>query len=182
MTYNVFTGTLNPTQSQSIAPTNKPDKLRWTEKDQNAFDNLKAALAAKPILRPPNPEKGYTLYTDGSLIGVSAILMQTGDNDEDEYVVGYASKKLTPAEKKFDIIEIELLAIVFGLIKFHQYIYGTTVEVRTDHRHLVWLNSLNKHSSRLMRWILILQNYDIKVTYIKGEQQIADGLTRTPDV
>jgi len=40
---------------------------------------------------------------------------------------------------------------------------------------------LAKHSSRLMRWILILQNYDIKVTYIKGEQQIADGLTRTPD-
>jgi len=96
-------------------------------------------------------------------------------------VVGYASKKLTPAEKKFAIIEIELLAIVFGLIKFHQYIYGTTAEVWTDHRPLGWLNSLALHSSRLMRWILILQNYDIKVTYIKGEQQIADKLTRTPE-
>jgi len=67
-----------------LLPRNKPDKLRWTEKEQNAFANLKAALMAKPILRPSNPEKGYTLYTDGSLIGVSAILMQTGDNDEDE--------------------------------------------------------------------------------------------------
>jgi len=46
--------------------------------------------------------------------------MQTGNNDEDEYVVGCASKKLTAAEKKFAIIEIVLLAIVFGLIKFHQ--------------------------------------------------------------
>ena len=67
-----------------LLPRNKPHKLRWTEKEQNAFDNVKAALMAKPVLRPPNPEKGYTLYTDGSLIGVSAILMQTGDNDEDE--------------------------------------------------------------------------------------------------
>jgi len=164
-----------------LLPRNKPEKLLWTEKEQNVLYNLKAALMAKPIPRPPNLEKGYTMYSDGSLIRALAILMQTGENDEDTYVAGYASKMLTPAEKKFAIIEIELLAIVFGLMKFHQYIYGTTVEVRTDHRPLVWLNSLAKHSSRLMRWILILQNYDIKVTYIKGEQQIADGLTRTPE-
>ena len=55
-------------------------------------------------------------YTDGSSVAISAVLMQTGENDEDEYVVAYASKKLTPAEKKYAIIEIELLAILFGVI------------------------------------------------------------------
>ena len=87
-----------------LLPRNKPDKLQWTDKEQNAFDNLKAALMAKPIIRPPNPEKGYVMYTDGSSVAISAVLMQTGDNDEDEYVVAYASKKLTPAEKKYAII------------------------------------------------------------------------------
>jgi len=99
-----------------LLPRNKPDKLRWTDKEQNAFGNLKAALMAKPIIRPPNPEKGYVMYTDGSSVAISAVLMQTGENDEDEYVVAYASKKLTPAEKKYAIIEIELLAILFGVI------------------------------------------------------------------
>jgi len=75
-------------------------------------------------------------------------------------------------------VEIELLSVVFGLTKFNHWTYGSKVEVFTDHRPLQWLNSLTKHSSRLARWSLLLQNYDIMTTYISGNNQIADTLTR----
>jgi len=46
----------------------------------------------------------------------------------------------------------------------------------------MWLNSLSRHSNRLMRWVLILQEYNLKVTYVRGEKQIADGLARTSEM
>jgi len=85
-------------------------------------------------------------------------------------------------KKRYPIIEIELLAIVFAFKKFHRYIYMKEIEVFSDHRVLMWLNSLSRHSNRLMRWVLILQEYNLKVTYVRGEKQIADGLTRTPEM
>ena len=118
---------------------------------------------------------------EGNTVAIASVLLQTDDKGDD-YVVAYASRKLTSAEKRYPIIEIELLAIVFALKKFHQYIYLKEIEVFSDHRPLMWLNSLSRHSNRLMRWVLILQEYNLKVTYVRGEKQIADGLTRTPEM
>ena len=108
--------------------------------------------------------------------------MQTGENDENDHVIAYASRRLTPTERKFPIIEIELLSIVYSLQKFDQFIYMKEVQVYSDHRPLMYLNSLAKHSSRLLRWILILQNYNVTVTYIPAKGQIADALTRKPEM
>jgi len=82
--------------------------------------------------------------------------------------------------KNYSTIEAELLAIVFSLQKFRQWIFGREVTVFSDHR--MWLNSITKHSNRLARWTLILQEYNIKTTYVKGEKQPADALTRTPNM
>ena len=108
--------------------------------------------------------------------------MQTGDSEGDEHVIVYTSRKLTPAEKRYPIIELELLSIVHSVKTFHQFIYMKDVEVRSDHRPLVYLHSLSKHSNRLMRWILILQNYNLRVVYVQGKRQIADALTRSPEM
>jgi len=165
-----------------LLPKRKPDKLLWTDKEQKSFEILKEKLISKPILRPPNPNKGYKIYCDGNSVAIAAVLMQTDDNLIDSYVVSYTSRKLTPAERRYAIVEIELMAIVYALKKFHQYVYLQEIEVFSDHRPLVWLNSLSKHSNRLMRWVIMLQDYNLKVTYIPGHKQLADGLTRTPEM
>ena len=127
-------------------------------------------------------KKEYLIYSDANSVAISGILMQTGDNEEDEHVIAYTSRKLTTTEKRYPIIELELLSIVHAIKTFHQIIYMKEVEVRSDHRPLVYLNSLSKHTNRLMRWILILQNYNLRVTYVQGKRQIADALTRSPEL
>ena len=94
----------------------KPDKLAWVEPQQSAFDELRTALICKPVLRPPNPDKQYVMMTDSSSVSLSAILMQReGGTDSGNYVIGYASRKLLPRERKYPVIEQDLMAIVFGL-------------------------------------------------------------------
>lgn len=160
---------------------NKPDKLAWGQRQQEAFDNLKQALISRPILRPPDMSKDMKLYTDASKQSISGVLMQFDDVNQCDYVIAYASRKLLPRETRYSTIELELMAIVFALTHFHHWTYGKKTHVYSDHRPLMWLNSITKHSDRLARWALILQNYDVEVTYIKGEKQIADALTRLPE-
>lgn len=121
------------------------------------------------------------LYTDASKQSISGVLMQFDDVNQCDYVIAYASRKLLPRETRYSTIELELMAIVFALTHFHHWTYGKKTHVYSDHRPLMWLNSITKHSDRLARWALILQNYDVEVTYIKGEKQIADALTRLPE-
>lgn len=89
----------------------KPDKLDWDRPQQIAFD-LRNALISKPVLRPPDPEKGYIIMADSSTVAFSAILMQQSDGDATNYVISYASRKLLPRERKYAIVELELMAIV----------------------------------------------------------------------
>jgi len=159
----------------------KPDKLIWTEDRLQAFETLRTALMSSPVLKPPYVTKPYLIMCDASRTAISAILMQPGDADnETEHVVCYASRKLSESERKFATIELELLAIIFALQKFRNIILGCPIKIFTDHRPLLWLDSLVKHSGRLARWALKLQEYDITTTYVKGRDQLADHLTCLP--
>ena len=105
--------------------------------------------------------------------------MQYDEHAENHYIIARASKNLLPREKNYSTIKCEVYAIVFSVSMFKQCIYGREVHVYTDHRALLWLNTIVKHNSRLARWALMLQEIDIKTNYIKGKKQIADALTRT---
>ena len=95
--------------------------------------------------------------------------------------MSFCSKKFLERERNYATVEKEMLSIIFALSKFHHYVYGHQISIYTDHMALKWLNSLVKHSPRLARWSLILQNYQISMHYIKGQDQIADCLTRLSD-
>ena len=166
---------------------NKPDKLKWGSQEQIAFDRLKNALVTKPVLRPPDMTKGFQLWVDASRVAISSILMQKDDENENanentpyrgSYVVCFGSRKLLPRERNYSIIELEILAIVFGLLKFNHYVWNRKVDVYSDHKPLQWLNSLVKHSQRLAKWSMVIQNYDITMHYVPGKQQIADAFAR----
>ena len=157
----------------------KPTNLKWGPEQQKAFDEMKTALTSRPVLRPPQMDKEMILMADAAKTTVSAILMQCGDSpNEPNRVIAYASRQLLKREQNYATIEKELLALVFGLIKFRYYIQSRPVRLLTDHRPLEWLNSLMKHSARLARWILVIQEFDIKTEYIRGDKQLADALTR----
>ena len=107
----------------------RPDKLNWGEKQQEAFDQLKLAITKKPVIRPPDPSKDMEMFCDGSSTGISAILTQIDEHKQSNYVIAYASRKLTKAEQRYPIIEIELMAIIFGLQKFRHYVHSRKLRV-----------------------------------------------------
>ncbi|XP_015939656.1 uncharacterized protein LOC107465175 [Arachis duranensis] len=87
-----------------------------------------------------------------------------------------------PADfKNYTTTEKELLAIVYAFDKFRQYLIGSKVIVYTDHAALKYLMSKQDSKPRLIRWVLLLQEFDIEVRDRKGsENQVADHLSRVP--
>ena len=101
-------------------------------------------------------------------------------------MVAYASRKLSPAEKKYAQIQREALSIVYGVQKFRQYLLGRKFCLLTDHKPLLTVFHPEKGipemiSSRLQRWAIILSAYTYEVKHKPSEQHgNADGLSRLP--
>jgi hypothetical protein len=91
----------------------------------------------------------------------------------------YYSRKLHQREKAYAVIEKKYLAVVWGIKKFHQYLYGKEFLLETDHQPLIFLNKVKTENSRLMRWALQLQPYRFRMIAIKGSENFgADYLSR----
>ena len=157
----------------------KPEKLVWGATEQAAFEALKNALISRPVLYPADPNKDYEIYADASQTTLGAICLQRGDGaDNTPRVISYASRKLLPREQNYPSIEREILSIVFALAKFHIFVYGKRITLKSDCRPLLFLNSIVKRSPRLARWIMAIQQYDLDLQWVKGDQQLADVFTR----
>ncbi|XP_065925002.1 uncharacterized protein [Magallana gigas] len=155
----------------------QPNKVIWTESQQRAFDTLKHMLSERPILKLPEFNETFILRTDAADDGIGAVLLQM--EDDEKLPVAYASRKLQPREKAYAIIEKECLAVVWGIQKFHQYLYGREFLLETDHQPLTYLNKAKTENSRLMRWALQLQPYRFRIIAIKGSDNVgADYLSR----
>ena len=95
--------------------------------------------------------------------------------------VSYASRSVTSTEKNYAIIEKELLAVLFGCERFHQYIYGNKTLVESDHKPLesIIKKPLARVPARLQRMLLRLQRYDFQSSYKSGNKMLlADALSR----
>ena len=154
-----------------------PNTIIWGEAQETAYNSLKGILCREPILRLPDHSKPFVLRTDASDYGLGAVLLQ--EHDGTLYPVCYASKKLSDREKIYHIMEKECMAIVFGVKKFINYLYGTEFVLQTDHHPLKYLDKSKFESSRIMRWAMYLQNFRMRVEAIKGKDNIgADYLSR----
>ncbi|XP_062602901.1 uncharacterized protein LOC134264647 [Saccostrea cucullata] len=154
-----------------------PNRVQWTECHQGAFDSLKQLLCSRPILKLPDMQKPFILRTDAADEGIGAVLLQM-EGDE-KFPVAYASRKLQKREKSYAVIEKECLAVVWGIQKFHQYLYGKDFVLETDHQPLMYMNKAKTENSRLMRWALQLQPYHFRIVAIKGSENVgADYLSR----
>ncbi|KAG1933981.1 retrotransposable element [Pimephales promelas] len=147
----------------------------WSGVQEEAFNKVKQTIASAPVLKYYNPEEDLVLQCDSSETGLGAALLQAGQP------VAFCSRALTPTEKGYAQIEKECLAILFGMEKFHQYTYGRSTEVHSDHKPLetITRKPLLDAPKRLQRMLLRLQRYDINVVYVPGRlMYLADTLSR----
>ncbi|KAL9387950.1 hypothetical protein Peur_021074 [Populus x canadensis] len=149
----------------------------WTSKCQEAFEKLKGLLTTAPIMQAPDWSLPFELMCDASDFAVGAILGQR--KDKKPHVIYYASKTLNDAQLNYTTTEKELLAVVFALDKFRSYLVGSFVIVFTDHAALKYLLTKQDAKPRLIRWILLLQEFNLEIRDKKGvENVVADHLSR----
>jgi len=159
----------------------KESAFVWTEKQTEAFTILRDALCSQPLLQYPDFSRPFVVTTDASKIAIGGILSQ-GPIGKD-LPIAYTSRLLNNAEQNYSTIERELLAIVYSVNYFRPYLFGRKFQLVTDHKPLVWLNSVKDPSSRLIRWRLKLAEYDYEMTYKAGKINAnADALSRNPAI
>ena len=126
-----------------------------------------------PILTIPSGSGGFTIYSDASRKGLGCVLMQHGK------VVAYASRQLKPYEQNYPTYDLELAAVVFALKIWRHYLYGEQCEIFIDHKSLKYLFTQKKLNMRQRRWLELLKDYDLTISYHLGKANVvADALSR----
>ncbi|XP_048618045.1 uncharacterized protein LOC125589738 [Brassica napus] len=142
-----------------------------------AFQILKKSLVSAPIVQPPDWDLPFEIMCDASDYAIGAVLGQR--KDKKLHVIYYASRTLDDAQIKYATTEKELLAVVYAFEKFRSYLVGSKVIVHTDHAALKYLMTKKDAKPRLLRWILLLQEFDIEIRDKRGaENGVADHLSR----
>jgi hypothetical protein len=98
-------------------------------------------------------------------------------------VIHYASKTLDAAQKNYATTEKVFLAVVFACDKFRPYIVDSKVTIHTDHAAIRYLMEKKDAKLRLIRWVLLLQEFDLHIVDRKGaENPVADNLSRLENI
>ncbi|CAF1330915.1 unnamed protein product [Rotaria sp. Silwood1] len=136
-----------------------PNNIEWSVECTIAFERLKTALTQAPILRAPNFNEPFILETDACDYGLGTVLTQEYDNKK--FVIAYASRTQTAAERNYFPTEKEALAIYWATKHFRPYLEGTKIYIRSDCRALQWLLETKDSSGRLARWAISLSAFNI---------------------
>ena len=159
----------------------KADVLwEWSNNHEKAFDQVKNHICEAVRLNFFDPALSTKIQVDASTRGLGAALIQI-DRDGQEKIIAFASKSLTDTETRYANIEREMLAVVFGVERFHTYVYGANFSVESDHKPLenIQLKHISKAPPRLQRMLLRLQPYDMLIKYRPGKELLlADALSR----
>ena len=154
-------------------------QFKWSESQRRAFENLKTRLCSAPVLATPTAEGDFVLDVDASTYGAGAILHQYQKGVL--RVIGYASRQFNTAERTYCTTRQELAAVVFGLKRFHQYLLGRRVLVRSDHAALTYLRRTKEPVAQQARWLDFVEQFDITVQHRSGSaHRAADALSRRP--
>ncbi|WVZ97235.1 hypothetical protein U9M48_042785 [Paspalum notatum var. saurae] len=142
----------------------KDAKLRWTNTQQAAFDELKKRLTTAPVLTLPDQQKKFIVYCDASRNGK---------------VIAYASQQLRKHEVNYPTHDLELAAVVHALKIWRHYLFGQRCEIYTDHKSLKYIFTQNELNMRQQRWLELIKDYDMKIHYHPGKANVvADALSR----
>jgi hypothetical protein len=126
-----------------------PEKVKWGESQEKSFGCLKRFLSDKPILRLPDMDKEFHLFTDANNNGIAGCLQQM--HDDKMHPVAFVSRKMLPRELNYSVGEKEGLAAIYAITKFNRYLYNNKFVLHTDNQGLLSFNGVSKNS-RIQRW------------------------------
>ena len=155
----------------------KDTRFNFDDSCKAAFEEIKIRLVQAPITAAPEWDQGFEIMCDASDFAMGAVL---GQRKEKIFrAIYYASRTFNEAQENYSTTEKEMLAIVFACEKFRPYILGSHIIVHTDHATIKYLMSKKEAKPRLIRWVLLLQEFDMEIKDKKGcDNVIADHLSR----
>lgn len=180
--YKVFINNYSAITRPLHELTKKATPWHWDDKQQIAFNTLKAMFTSYPILRNPDPDKRFIVDTDASAFAVGATISQ--DFPDGRHPIAFFSKSLLPAERNYDIYDRELLAIIYAVKAFRHFLLEARHPflIRSDHKNLTYFRKAHLLSARQARWHEHLQDYHFTLEHFPGKSNtIADLLSRRKD-
>ena len=177
--YRKFVQGFSALASPLHALTRKYARFDWSDTCQKAFETLKEKMLTAPVMSLPRDEGEYTLDTDASGWAIGAVLSQQQDGHE--RVIAYGSRLYSRAESRYDTTRQELLAVVYFVQYYKQYLLGRHFKIRTDHAALQWLLRTPEPIGQQSRWVEQLSACDFEIIHrAGGSHQNADAVSRWP--
>ena len=163
----------------------KETAWKWSSAQDNAFQKAKHKITSPNVLVHYDPSLPPCLAGDTSAYGIGAVISHIMP-DGKEHPIAFASRTLLPSEKNYSQIKREALALIFGVTKFHSYLYGRQFTLITDHKPLTTIFGEKKQvppmaAARLQRWALKLSAYTYEIKFRRTQDHSnADCLSRLP--
>jgi transposase InsO family protein len=158
----------------------KDQPFEWGPAQEQAMNLLKDKLINAPILKYPDFNREFFMFTDASNVGLGAVLLQA-DNKGKLHPISYASRSLSETERRYSTTKREALAVLWSLKNYKYLVYGYPVTLFTDHKPLSFLFRKCLPDGALGRWAVLTQEYSPKIIYVKGKlNMLADALSRVP--
>ncbi|KAL7305098.1 hypothetical protein TKK_0002506 [Trichogramma kaykai] len=158
----------------------KKKTLKWTKEAQIAFEDVKKKFTGPLKLSRPSAGKRFILQTDASSLGMGAVLFQEKESQE-RSIIAYASAKFSEVERRYHCNEQECLAIIWAIKRFRHYLEDAPFTLRTDSKTLTWLHRFKETRDKLLRWSLLLQEFQFKIEHCPGKlNELPDLLSRNP--
>ncbi len=150
----------------------------WGDAEQLAFDGIKKEIAGITAMALPALDgTPFVISVDASNVGLGGVLQQ--ERDGKLMPLSFYSRPLTAEEQTWHVHETEMLAAVEMMRRHESWLRsGRHVEIRTDHKSLVYLQTTSPVKGRFLRWLDVLQAFPIRWRYIPGEENQADWLSR----
>jgi hypothetical protein len=177
-----------PFHAKVLAPLNNLQKKdvawRWTKVENDAFVAAKKLLLGSQTLVHYDENRQLYLSCDASSYGAGAVLSHRIDGENRP--IAFASCTLSQAQRNYSQLDKEAFSIIFGLKRFHQFLYGRSFCIITDHKPLLQLLGPDspvpvQAAARLQRWALILSAYKYTLEYRSTHRHAdADSMSRLP--
>ena len=161
-------------------------EYEWTDKCQKAFDHLREMLMKHPILRYPDPQKPYTLFTDASRIGWSGVLTQEHVDDSGKsklHPVCYVTGQFKGSQLNWAALTKEAYAIYMAVRRLTFYVTDADVTMKSDHLPLRKFLTKETLNAKVNNWAVELEQFKLKLEWIQGSKNtLADSLSRLLDI